>query len=412
MESSVEVIRTKNNCEIVLDRCSHINAVAYSIMVKAGTINETNRNNGVSHFLEHLLFRARGQKITDVFSRIGSRINAFTSKEYTCFFGKSLTEYFVEGMESLIEYIFYPKFNEADLEIERKVILEELIMYSDNFQEQVKLDAIKKALVDNPLALDILGTEHTIKRLLLSDLYKYHDKYYKPSNVVISISGFFSDSDINHLVKIIENINDNNPVRQIDNNRNQIYGSGKNYIENKGSSQSRIFMCYPTISRQNSKEDIYCLALFNQLFGISRSSILNETLREKKGLVYTIYSYPSLYHNVGLFNIFTTTSLENENTVLNKLFKIIDDVTSMQISEDMLGKAKKHLLSEYVFQLESLEDRMIFFGKKQLLNEHYYDKFSEEIEGISTYKVNSFLKKIFDKDPVISIASDNTIKSI
>src|SRR5690625_488617 len=189
----IETYRCKNGLRIVLESVPTVRSVTIGIWVRTGSRQETEQNNGISHFLEHMLFKGTknrtSQQIAEAFDSIGGQVNAFTSKEYTCLYARVLDTYKEHALDILTDMLFHSKFSEEDLEREKKVVLEELKMYEDAPDDHVHDLLAKASFSSHPLGKPIIGGEKQIQSFTKEMLIDYMDTYYRPNNIVVSIAG-------------------------------------------------------------------------------------------------------------------------------------------------------------------------------------------------------------------------------
>ena len=174
-------------------------------MIKVGVVNENKYNNGISHLLEHVVLRNKKElQINHYFDSIGGKYNAFTGREFTCFYAKVLQEDFNQAFSVLAEHVFNPSFTEEDVRIEKSIIGEEILQYEDELPQKIRRRALNLATGNHPVSFDILGDKEILDGIDSKDLYSYHDRYYTSSNSVISISGNLQNANLKHVEDVLK----------------------------------------------------------------------------------------------------------------------------------------------------------------------------------------------------------------
>ncbi|KOA20883.1 protease 3 precursor [Clostridium homopropionicum DSM 5847] len=424
--------KLNNGVKVVLESIDYVNSVTVGIWIKNGSRNENKYNNGISHFIEHMLFKGTKTKsakeIVECIEDVGGQLNAFTGKEATCFYIKILDTHLELALDILSDMLFNSLFLEEDIEKEKKVIIEEIKMNIDN-PEDMLMDLYSKAAYgEDSLSLPILGEIQTVKSFNRNSIIEYINNMYSPENTVISISG---KVDSNSIEKIIEryfghweNKNLNNP---------EIKSQGYSYpILNKSHLflNKKIEQLHMNLGMSGlvlGDDNMYALMLLNTYFGGGASSILFQKIREELGMCYTIYSYISSYVNSGTLNIYTSmnpkSSLKAIKYIKNELenFK----VDNLLKERDKIFKLKEQLKGNFILGLESTSSRMFRNGRIAL----FFDKIIppeeilNKIDEVNTDKLNyvmentfsngiensAFVGENFDEDKIIRIFTPDKV---
>ncbi|MCA1063896.1 insulinase family protein [Rossellomorea aquimaris] len=403
----MSVIVLHDSPKVIYDKTDMKGIVSFSLMVKTGVSNESTDNNGISHLLEHSILRGQNKPpLNEYFDSIGGKYNAFTAREYTCYYAKVLTEDFLNSFSILADYVVNPTFNEEDLRIEKDIVLEEFLQYEDDLVQKTKRNALAYATHNHPISFNILGERQTLESIDLTDLYLYHHQYYRPNNLVITISGDLTQEDLDDTKKMVNRLYKDQRAMKESNFCN-VQGFTKKAGEKNErilSNKSYICQLYPGYSRLDT-EKVLSLGIINYALAGSRTSILNNTLRETNGYVYNLYSYPLLFDQGGFLGFFTSTTPSKEKEVIQVIKESINQLIEKGISNTLFNSAKKSLKSEYIFQLESIQNRMFFHGEKALFSENYFDNFEQRIDEISQDEVATIVKEIFMNEPVTYIMS-------
>ncbi|WP_455538257.1 M16 family metallopeptidase [Terrisporobacter sp.] len=388
----------KNGLTIVGEEIPYLKSVSLGIWINTGSRLESARESGVSHFIEHMLFKGTKNRSAKDIARdidsLGGEINAFTNKECTCYYVHLLDEHINKGIDVLSDMILNSSFNKSDIDKERFVILEELKMYEDSLDD-LSYDLLVENIYPNDgLGRNILGNRHTIKSLSREDILNHYNKYYVPNNSVISICGNFKFDEI---IKVIEEKFENWNPKDVDIVVEEAKFNPCFIAKNKDSEQVNIAINLKAIPEENEKE-AYALAVVNNVFGGSTSSRLFQNIREDRGLVYSIYSSQTLFKKCGELGIFASTSEEYLKEVYDLIIKEIKEIRENYITEEELEESKKQLKGNYILSLESINSKMLSHGESMLLNNKIKneDEIIEHINNVNMEQVKGIINKVFN----------------
>ncbi|MGH4052783.1 MAG: M16 family metallopeptidase [Clostridium sp.] len=393
------LFKLDNGLRVVVENIEYVNSVSVGLWVENGSRNENITNSGISHFIEHMLFKgtdARSAKqIAEDIEDVGGQINAFTGREATCFYIKALDTHLELSLDILSDMLFNSNFLEEDIEKEKGVIVEEINMSEDS-PEDVLSDLHTKAIWDtDSISLPILGTMETVKSFSRKTILDYIDSYYIPENSVISISGKFDMENIETLVekyfgkwlctdkKITE------------------YSSpeilSKHYFRKKDIEQLHVSLGIAGIELDN--DDTYTLILLSNILGGGASSLLFQKIREELGLCYSIYCYISAFKNTGIVNIYAGLSPINAKVAIDAIKQEVSNFAEHGIDEVRLSKAKEQLKGSYILGLESTSSRMFSNGRSVMfLNKiNTPEDVLRKIDEIDMARVYSVMEKTFKK---------------
>lgn len=396
----------KNGIRVVTEFIPYVNSISIGIWIGSGSRHENSDNNGVSHFIEHMMFKGTlnrtAKKIAEDVEELGGQINAFTGKEATCFYVKLLDEHIDIGIDVLSDIITNPKFSQEDIDKEKSVIQEEINMYEDS-PEDLVADLISVAnWGDNTLSYPILGTQKSINEMTKEKIINYFDENYIPSNMVISVAGNFNEDEIiekleskfmNLEAKQGANITLNTPELQ----HNVL-------VKKKDIEQTHVCLTLDGIELGNDK--LYTLLAINNYFGGGTSSRLFQSLREEMGYVYTIYSYPSAYKNKGVFNIYFALNESYLSDALRLINEEIENIRINKMSSVQIKKAKEQLKGNYILGLESISSRMFGMGKSELMLGKVNEprEILDKIDSITDNDVSEVIDNIFGKGIITAAA--------
>lgn len=278
----------KNGVRIVLEQIPTVRSVSIGVWIGTGSRNETEQNNGISHFLEHMFFKGTktrtAKEIAEAFDSIGGQVNAFTSKEYTCYYAKVLDEHASFALEMLADMFFHSTFVDEELQKERNVVLEEIKMYEDT-PDDIVHDLLSKACYANhPLGYPILGTEETLRTFTGDSLRGYMADYYTPDRVVISVAGNVDESFIQQVESYFGFFT---AKRKASESPAPLFQPQK-LARQKDTEQAHL--CIGFNGLPVGHPDIYTLIILNNILGGSMSSRLFQEVREQRGLAYSVFS--------------------------------------------------------------------------------------------------------------------------
>lgn len=390
----------ENGLTIIGEEIPYVKSISLGVWINAGSRIEDEEISGVSHFIEHMLFKGTrnrtSKQIASEIDNLGGQINAFTSKECTCYYVKLLDSHIDIGIDVLSDMILNSKFNEDDLDKERSVIIEELKMYEDS-PEDLAYDLLTENIYKNdPLGMNIIGTEESLNRLNREKLLDYFNKYYVPNNSVIAISGNFNFDEI------INKIEEKFKVwkkRDVNVDIKKAEFKSCFLTKNKDIEQVNLAMSLEAVPIESDKE-VYALAVINTVFGGSISSRLFQKIREEKGLVYSIYSSQSLYRKCGELGIFASMSNEHLKEVYESIIEEIKIIKKYYLTNQEIKESKEQLKGSYILGLESTSSRMMSIGRALLLNNKVEstDDILKSIDNVDRETVKIVIDKIFNLD--------------
>ena len=356
----------KNGLRVVTEKISESNSISVGVMIKNGSRNESLELNGISHFIEHMFFKGtkkrKSKDIVEDIENVGGQINAFTSKEATCYYVKNLYTHLELSLEILSDMILNSVFSVEEIEREKGVVIEEINMGEDS-PEDVLDDLNSKACYgENPLSYPILGTIEKVKSIRREDILNFIKEKYTPQNTVISVCGKFDDKELKELIeKYFSNWNsDSNYIPTYENCEIQT----GTYYKDKDIEQLHVILGLKGLPQGD--EHGYALTLLSNVFGGGASSILFQEVREKLGLCYSIYCYPQPFQNAGSLSIYAGLGKNYGEKALEVILKEINKFAKEGLTDDKLNINKEKLKASYILGLESTSSRMFANAKSVL----------------------------------------------
>ena len=389
-----------NGLTIIGEEIPYVKSISLGLWINAGSRIEDEKISGISHFIEHMLFKGTKNRTSkDIASEIdnlGGQINAFTSKECTCYYVKLLDSHIDIGIDILSDMILNPLFDKTDIDKERLVILEELKMYEDSPEDLAYDLLIENIYAGDGLGMNIIGTTKSLDDINQEEILNYFSKYYVPNNSVISISGNFKFEE---MIEKIEGKLKDWQRREVEIKLKKAEFKNCFITKNKDTEQINLAMSLEAIPTENI-EEVYALAVINTVFGGSISSRLLQKIREEKSLVYSIYSSQSLYEKCGELGIFASMSNENLEEVYNSIIEEIKKLKENYLTDKEIRETKEQLKGSYILGLESTSSRMMSIGKAMLLNKKVKttDDILNCIDNVDKKTIESVIDKIFTLD--------------
>lgn len=399
------LIKLSNGLRVVMEKIDYVNSISVGLWVKNGSRNENKQNNGISHFIEHMLFKGtdnrNSKEIAEAVEDVGGQLNAFTGKEATCYYVKILDTHLDLALDVISDMLFNSKFAEEDIEKEKSVIIEEIYMNEDS-PEDVLMDLHSEAIWgEDPIALPILGTIDTVNSFTRQQIIDYVSSHYIPDNCVLSIAGKFDEKEI---VSLIEKYFGDWKVE----NKEITNYSKPSILSNHLYKKKKIEQLHISLGlkgKEIGSEDTYALLLLNNILGGGASSLLFQKIREEKGRCYSIYSYLSSFNNTGVVTIYTGLNSKYATEVVQLIKEEIERFASIDISKERLNKGKEQLKGNYILGLESTSSRMFSNGKSVLfLNRiNKPEDIIKKIDNIDNEKIRKILNTTF-KEGIINSA--------
>jgi predicted Zn-dependent peptidase len=395
----------QNGVRIVLEQIPTMRSVAIGVWIGTGSRNENEQNNGISHFLEHMFFKGTktrsAREIAEAFDSIGGQVNAFTSKEYTCYYAKVLDDHAGFALEMLADMFFNSTFVEEELKKEKNVVLEEIKMYEDT-PDDIVHDLLSKACYANhPLGYPILGTEQTLNTFTGDTLREYMAENYTPDKVVISVAGNVEESFIHKIEKYFGSFGAKQQARQM---VAPVFQPQK-LARKKETEQAHL--CIGFNGLPVGHKDIYSLIILNNILGGSMSSRLFQEVREQRGLAYSIFSYHSSFQDGGLLTIYGGTGSNQLDLLFETIQETVQKLKEDGITSKELQNSKEQMKGSLMLSLESTNSRMSRNGKNELLlgRHRSLDEIIECINNVTEDSVNKLAKQIFSEDFAVALIS-------
>lgn len=385
-----------NGIRVVTEAIPYVKSVTLGIWVGTGARSERDNNHGISHFIEHLMFKGTNNRsakdIAETVDAVGGQLNAFTAKETTCYYMKVLDSHLELALDILSDMLLSSKFAEEDISREREVVLEEVHMYEDSPDELVHDIHLSKIWDGHPLGRNILGSTAAIGRFSKDMVDDYYKQFYTPDNIVLAAAGNLNHDD---LVKLAEKFFAKMTGKKAQLNSMPPILSPKVTIKTKETEQ--VHLCLGTSSVPQNSPEMYTIHILNNILGGGISSRLFQSVREERGLAYSIYSYQTNYSDAGLFTVYAGTRPSNATQVIELIAEAISIMKKSGVSSSELMRAKEQIKGSLFLGLESSSSRMSRIGKMEItLGKHItLDEVVKKIDSVSADDILQISQKIF-----------------
>ena len=402
-------ITLKNGLRIIGERIPHFRSVSVGFWVGSGSQYETPDEAGLSHFLEHMVFKGTEKRTTrqiaEEMDKVGGQLNAFTSKECTCFYAKVVDEHLPLAMDVLSDLVTAPIFDPTELEKEKGVVIEEINMSADDPEDSVHELLMLANYGDQPVARPILGTEEKIAAYSPEDLRAYWKKMYRPQNTVLALAGNY---DWNTVVALAEKLLDKWSPDAFE-SRACTTNPVPVTLLTKEKDIEQIHICLGFPALPIGDERSYELSLFNSVFGGAMSSRLFQKIREERGAAYTVYSYPNAYTDSGMLSVYAGTNPDAAADVYGLLLGEAKKLASEGMTRDEFMMAREQLKAGYILGLESTSARMQSLGRRLLLmgNTRTETEVIDRVNAIDFDSTNALMHEILSAPHSVALVGKN-----
>ena len=395
-----------NGIPVVSEKIPSANSVCLGVWVKVGSRYENSDNNGISHFIEHMLFKGSKKRssfeIAKSIESVGGSLNAFTGRELTCYFVHVLSKNLPMAVEILSDIIENPLFNSSDITNEKNVVLEEINSIEDTPEELIYEHFQKNLFYKHPLGFSVLGKSKNIKKFNRKNLRDFWKRNYTSDRIVVAASGDVDHKKVTKLVEKYFSFPRGN--KKIKFKRKINKSNNKRTVIEKNISQAHI--CIGNIGVPYCEKEKYPLMVLTTLIGGGMSSRLFQTIREKRALAYSIYSFAEFLSDSGIFGIYVGTDKDKIEKVINLIKSELKKLCEKKISTREINQFKSQLAGNLILGLESVSSRMARLAKIELYLEKYYylEEVLKEINSVNSEEILTISNKVLnEKDLNITI---------
>lgn len=371
-------ITLPNGARLLTLELPEAQSAALGFFVGVGSRHEKPSENGAAHFIEHMLFKGTARRSAAQLARdmdaIGGQVNAYTTKEHTCFYARTLGRHMDQGMDILSDMLFHSKFDQQDVDLERGVILEEIDMYEDTPEDLVAERLSSAVYKGSALARPILGRQSTLEHMTGEWLSQWQKTHYHAGNIVASLAGNFSAAQVQALTDLLSSL-DSGPASSF----TPVSYLPAVTVKKKAIEQNHLILAFPAPSFLDERRQQ--ILLLNSLLGGGCSSRLFQQLREQRGLCYTVYSYVADHADTGLLGIYVGLNREQERSALDLARQVVTDLAEHGPTHEEVDRVREQAKANLLMGTESVQARMSHLGGSALL----YGQVKETEEIIALY---------------------------
>lgn len=386
-----------NGLRVIVKRMEGLLSVTMGILVGTGAAFETDREDGISHFIEHMQFKGTPTRtafeISDAFDALGSQINAFTGKDMTCYYCKSTSEHAKKSFELLADLFLNATFPETEMAREKGVVIEEINMNEDA-PEDLCLDLLSAATFGpENYGRNILGSAENVNAFTRGEMFAYKKERYCPENIVISFAG---NIGVGEAVALAEEYFGGMEKTGFSDRKKEISLRTDNLFKQKPIEQAHFAFSFPSVPRDDPAYP--AVQVMNVIFGGGMSSRLFKRVREELGLAYSVYSFTSNYAETGLMTVYAGVNPKNAERAAKAVLDVIKSFKKGDLTEEEFSRGKEQLLSGTVFAQENTSSQMLLYGKQMLYTREIYDfeKRMADISALTREDLLAVIDRSFD----------------
>lgn len=394
------MIRTKtlaNGIRVIVKQMEGLLSVSMGVLVGTGAAYETDKEDGISHFIEHMLFKGTPTRtafeLSDAFDALGAQVNAFTGKDMTCFYSKATSDHAAEAFELLADLFLNATFPEEEMKREKGVVVEEIHMDEDS-PEDLCLDLLSRAAFGNRgYGRNILGPAANVEGFTRADLLAYRKERYCPDNIVISFAGSIG---LDEAIGLVERYFGDMPRTQFSDRKKEVVQGADNLFRKKPIEQAHFALGFPTVAREDALRP--AVQVMNTILGGGMSSRLFKRVREELGLAYSVYSYPSHYAETGLLTVYAGVNPAKAQDAFAAVQDVIRTFVKEGVTEEEFLRGREQAKSGAIFAQENTSSQMLLYGRELLYNNVVFDfeKRMEEIASLRRSDVSDAIASGFD----------------
>ena len=394
----IDMTTLPNGVRIITERMPHVRSVSVGVWIGTGSRREVPELNGITHFIEHMLFKGTttrsAMEIARSVDSIGGNLDAFTAKELVCYNTKVLDQHLGLAIDVLADLVLHPLFREEDIAKEKGVILEEIKMEADSPDYLVHEIFSSNFWQGHPLGKPILGTRDTVKRLSREMIDAYFRQVYSPSNMIVTAAGHLAHEGMVNLVRqYFEPLPPSGPIPS-----DVAPGTHARLALRNKKALEQVHLCLGVPAFPLPHEERFSCYVLNTLLGGGMSSRLFQNIRERQGLAYAVFSELSAYRDTGCLSIYAGTSPETARQVVQLIMKEFQQLKQERVPEDELRRAKDHLKGSLMLSLESTSSRMSNLARQEMYFQRFFslDEVVESIEAVTTDDLQRISQIFFD----------------
>ena len=397
---------------IVTEEEKSVRSAAFGIWVNVGSRDESNSTAGASHFLEHLLFKGTNKRssleISSSIEAVGGETNAFTSKEYTCFYARVIDKDLPLAVDVISDLITSSVVRAEDVEAERKVVLEEIAMRDDDPSDLIHDLFLEKYYGDTPLGRPILGSVNSIKNMSRNTVFNYYKNRYKPEDLVVAVAGNVKHKKV---VQLVENALSKDefldqPKKEFKvrtSSQVKVTGRGKVTLLDKKTEQAHIVYGVPGVAREDKSR--FALSVLSSAIGGGMSSRLFQEIREKRGLAYSTYAYSQQFAGSGVLSFYVGCKPDKAEESIKIIQSILYDIAENGLTQEEIERAKGAVSGALVLSQEDTGSRMTRIGKSELVYGQIlsFDEILREVANVTPEQIKEIAHKTLPTSPTLAV---------
>ncbi|MGD0038394.1 MAG: pitrilysin family protein [Bacteroidota bacterium] len=403
VESTYKKSILPNGVRIVTEEIPHVRSLSLGFWIETGSRDEFLANNGISHFIEHMVFKGTKKRsvkeIAQSIESVGGYLNAFTSKEHTCYYARVLDEHLELATDVLSDMVFQPTFPEKEFEKERNVILEELKQAEDDPDDIIQ-DYFEKAIFKtNPLAMPVIGTAKSISSITRKDLIQYRTEHYTSSKLVVAAAGNLRHEDVVELSKrYIQKSTDSTSKKS--EHDPSVFEEPSSVLCEYYKPIQQAHICLGTIGFRVQDERRFPMQVLNTLLGDGMSSRLFQNIREKYGFAYAVYSFNNMMEETGAAGVYIGTDNSHVQRCIDLVWKELKSLRTQGITKQELTRTKAQLKGSMMLGMENIPNRMIRLGSSELYFGELIalDAIIKKIDAVTREDVQATAEELFKED--------------
>ncbi|MGI6128891.1 MAG: M16 family metallopeptidase [bacterium] len=390
---------------LITEEIPTVSSVAVGLWVNVGSKWEAVSEAGISHLIEHLLFkgthRRTAREIAELLDSVGGQLNAFTSKEHTCYYARVLAQHFELAIDVLVDMFLNAKMLDEDVEREKRVVQEEINMYEDSPDELIH-DLLSQAVWTNhSLGRPVLGTRESVANLTLDQIHSFWRRFYTPNNLVIAVAGNIEHQRVVTVCDKLFSTITPSRFSSLDIEPPQFQPGLKLYPRDL----EQVHLCLGAPGVPNTDENTYVVDVANSILGGGLSSRLFQHIREDQGLAYSIYSYHTAYKDSGLFTVYAGLSKDNYNQGLDLARQELEIMMNEPVPNKELDRAKQQVLGGFFLGLENTTNRMIRLARHELILNRWVspEEVQEKIMSVTSSNIQSLCSRLFGQADLATV---------
>lgn len=402
-----------NGIRVISEEIPSVKSVSIGIWIDTGSRNETEKTSGISHFIEHMMFkgteRRNYRQIAQSLESVGGYMNAFTTKEHTCYYARVLDEFAENAVDVLSDMVQHSLFPVREIAKERTVILEEIKRSEDDPDDMVQELFEKHLFNKHPFARPIIGTAENVSAFTQDDLFAYTKKFYTNDNIILAAAGNIRHEDLVELAA--KYLTQRRSAGERPRSFPAVRPKYRSETYTRPIQQAHV--CTGTIAFSVHSDMRYPAMVMNSVLGDGMSSRLFQQIREKHGLAYSVYSFLGLMKDTGSFGIYVGTDKGTVKKALSLSMKELDKMKRDHLSRSELARAKAQLKGSMLLSLESTSNRMMRLGNGELYYKSYtpLDSIVKNIDSVTADDVRTVSRQLFETDAFTTVVLDPELKN-